>query len=180
MQPAPAAEEDRANEVQEMLNRIQGKGKYCINPHGDVLQFPDLPEGTRAVYYTHYTADDLTIKGKPTITVALLFRTERPSIIARGVSICSPEENAIKKEGRIRAIGRALRAWNKRTPGPLFVHPRAISVIRETYIPADNSVLFFGDTTAKYMWQPSLSKYEERIISSVILGMALKIEIQDD
>jgi hypothetical protein len=180
MQPAPTAAEDRVSGIQEILHRMQGKGKYCINPHGDVLEFPDLPEGTRAIYYTHYIADDLTINGKPAITVALLFDPHVPSMIARGVAVCSPEENSIKKEGRIRAIGRALRAWNKRVNGPQFLHPRAISVIRETSIPNDNGLLFLEDTTAKYVWQPRLTPYEERIVSSVILGMALKIEIQDD
>ena len=166
--------------TQDLLNRMQGKGKYCINPHGDLLQFPDLPAGTKAVYYTHYIADNLTIKGKPSITVALLFEVGRPSMIARGVAVCSPEENAIKKEGRIRAVGRALRAWNKRLTGPQFVHPRAISVIKETYIPADNGLLFLEDTTAKYVWQPGLTPYEEKIVSSVILGMALKQGKDDD
>ncbi|MCK5316689.1 MAG: hypothetical protein KAJ55_02180 [Anaerolineales bacterium] len=181
MQPPSAIiTENEVGRVQEMLNRMHGKGKYCINPHGDVLQFPDLPEGTRAIFYTHYIADDLTINGKPSITVALLFELGRPSMITRGISICSPEENAIKKEGRIRAIGRALRAWNKKASGPLFVHPRAISVIKETFIPADNDMLFSEDTAPKYSWKPLLSKFEEKIVSSVILGMALRKEKETD
>ena len=162
--------------IQELLNMMQGKGKFCINPHGDILQFPELPEGTRAAFYSHQHTDSL----KPTITVALLFEPGRPSMIARGVAICSPEENAIKKEGRIRAIGRALRAWNKKASGPLFVHPRAVSVIRDTYIPTDNDSLFSEDTDPKYSWRPLLSKYEEKIISSIILGMALKKEEESD
>jgi hypothetical protein len=180
MQPAPIAAEDKVSGVQEILHRMQGKGKYCINPHGDVLEFPDLPEGTRVIYYTHYIADDFTINGKPAITVALLFDPHMPRMIARGVAVCSPEENAIKKEGRIRAIGRALRAWNKKATGPHFVHPRAIEVIRETHIPHDNDTLFLDDFVCKYTWQPMLTEYEEKIVSSVILGMTLRSEKQDD
>ncbi len=162
--------------IQELINMMQGKGKFCINPHGDILQFPELPEGTRAAFYTHQHIGSL----KPTITVALLFEPGRPSMIARGVAICSPEENAIKKEGRIRAVGRALRAWNKKRTGPHFVHPRAIQVIRETYIPQDNDPLFLDDFVCKYTWKPLLTKYEEKIVSSIILGMALRNEGSDD
>ena len=171
-----------AAKVQEVLHRMQGKGKYCRNPHGDVLQFPDLPEGTKAVFYTHYIPDDLTINGKPAVTVALLFDPKEPTMIARGIAICSPQENSIKKEGRIRAVGRALRAWNKKDIGPLFVHPRAISVIREVYIPENNSSVFgggFGVETHKYMWQPVPSRYEEKIIHNTIARIRLREETKD-
>jgi len=112
--------------------------------------------------------------------VALLFDPERLRLIARGISVCSPEENAIKKEGRIRAVGRALRAWNKRQSGPMFIHPRAHAVIRQAYIPESNSYVFTGYSAYKYAWQPPLTRWEEKIISDVILAMTLRSEKDEE
>lgn len=168
MEPAAVIRKDQVGEVQEMLNKMHGKGKYCRNPHGDVLEYPDLPEGTKAVFYTHYIPNEHSLIGKPAITVALLFDPMRLRFIARGISVCSPEENAIKKEGRIRAIGRALRAWNKKMTGPMFVHPRSQTVIRMAYIPEGNSYVFTGYSAYKYAWQPPLTRYEEEIIHKAI------------
>jgi len=162
------AEEEYAKDIVDKLQRMQGKGKYCINPHGDVLQYPELPEGTRAIFYTHYIPNEHSLIGKPAITVALLFDPIRLRFIARGISVCSPEENAIKKEGRIRAIGRALRAWNRKMTGPMFVHPRSQAVIRMAYIPEGNSYVFTGYSAYKYAWQPPLTRYEEEIIHKAL------------
>lgn len=172
------AEEEYGKDIVDKLNRMQGKGRYCRNPHGDVLQYPDLPEGTRAIFYTHYIPSEHSLMGKPAITVALLFDPMRLRFIARGVSICSPEENAIKKEGRIRAVGRALRAWNKKMSGPMFVHPRSETVIRQAYIPEGNSFVFTGYTTYKYAWQPPLTRYEEEIIHKA-LAASLRRDASD-
>ena len=162
------AEKDYAGPIVDQLQRMQGKGKYCRNPHGDILQFPDLPDGTRVIFYTHYIPDGYSETGKPAITVALLFDPTRLRFIARGVAICSPEENAIKKEGKIRAVGRALRAWNKKMSGPLFIHPRAHAVIHVAYIPTANNAVFSGNTAMKSAWQPPLTRYEEEIISKAL------------
>jgi len=160
--------------VADQLDWLKGRGKYCRNPHGDVLQFPELPEGTKVLFYNHYLPGIDGGPWKPSITVALLFDPNNLRRIARGISVCSPEENAIKKEGRIRAVGRALRSWNREQTGPMFIHPRAHAVIKAADIPEANMHVFSADTAFKCAWQPPITRFEEELLSNYILSMTLR------
>jgi len=62
--------------------------------------------GARALYY--YLRED----GKKFATVCLILGEGDSSPIARGISICSPEDPFIKRRGRAIALGRAMLAFH--------------------------------------------------------------------
>ena len=106
------------------------------NEHGELLVPPDVPEEIRIVFYNLHTLGRRQKKAVPAVTVALTVHVNG-EVMSRGITICSPDDYGMgchcKKEGRIRAAGRAVRAYKKGNSGNYFKHPNALYVLREIF-----------------------------------------------
>lgn len=107
------------------------------------------------------------------ITVCLLCKDG--SVIARGVSICSPRDQFLKKIGRAKSLGRALQAlWNSENVGEIeparFDHLPSISVNGQaeeySYLLWKACDLFDNSENHCYKawYLPTLTEKEENII----------------
>ncbi|MCK5291854.1 MAG: hypothetical protein KAR39_07550 [Thermoplasmata archaeon] len=84
---------------------------------GEKMRFPDPPEDGKFVFYNLHLPGTNNHYGTPVGVVALLVSKEHLDFIARGVAIRSLYDKWDVREGRIRAAGRALRAYNKHQAG---------------------------------------------------------------
>ena len=105
-----------------------------ITVRGDILRFPKAPEDGRFIFYNLHLPGNNCEYGTPVGVVALLVNPEHLDFIARGVAIRSLVDKWDPQEGRIRAAGRALRAYQKHQTGEdntvvsLFSHEYAVSI----------------------------------------------------
>lgn len=84
---------------------------------GDTMRFPDSPEDGKFVFYNLHLPGTNNPYGTPIGVVALLVDVEHLDFIARGVAVRSLHDKWDVREGRIRAAGRALRAYEKHQAG---------------------------------------------------------------
>ena len=101
-------------------------------------------------YYNGCTTTCLLLKGK--------------KVVARGISICSPKDQFIKREGRVKATGRAIGALINRTSYNR-IYPSRFSN-KEEY---NNSDIFLAAETyrTKSAYSPKLTKFEESLIERI-------------
>ncbi len=98
---------------------------------GEKMYFPDPPEDGRFIFYNLHLPGTNNQYGTPVGVVALLVNEEHVNFIARGVAIRSLHDKWDVREGRIRAAGRALRAYRRHQAGNydtvagLFAHEHA-------------------------------------------------------
>jgi hypothetical protein len=76
------------------------------------MYYPQRPEGTRLLFYNIHLPGKNGNPGTPIGVVALLV-SEDLEKIARGITVRSLLDEWDPGEGRIRAAGRAIRAYNK-------------------------------------------------------------------
>ncbi len=101
---------------------------------GEKMRFPDPPENGKFIFYNLHLPGKRNHYGTPVGVVALLVNKNHLDFIARGVAIRSLSDDWDVREGRIRAAGRALRAYNRHQAGldntymTVFVHEHAKSV----------------------------------------------------
>lgn len=98
---------------------------------GEKMRFPDPPEDGKFIFYNLHLPGTRNRYGTPVGVVALLVNKEHLDFIARGVAIRSMSDDWDVREGRIRAAGRALRAYYRHQAGQdntymtVFVHEHA-------------------------------------------------------
>ena len=92
----------------------------------------------------------------PLVTVCLIHGSEG---VGRGVAVCSPEDNPVKKIGREYAKRRALKAyWEKQTSEPITQdNPNSIM------LNVDTINTFWGES--KIWHNPILTEHEKNIIA---------------
>jgi len=97
-----------------LLSTRPGKApeKVYYSKRKDVMRFPRPPEGGRFLYYNIHLPGKGGKPGTPIGVVALLYN-EDLDFVTRGVSVRSLADEWDPIEGRIRAAGRALRAYRK-------------------------------------------------------------------
>ncbi len=101
---------------------------------GEKMRFPDPPEDGKFIFYNLHLPGNRNQYGTPVGVVALLVNKEHLDFLARGVAIRSLHDKWDVREGRIRAAGRALRAYNKHQAGQdntymtVFVHEHAKNI----------------------------------------------------
>ena len=92
------------------------------------------------------------------VTVCLISRADG-TVIARGVSVCSPLDSFHRSYGRVAARGRAIRAVRKgKDTGEMVWLNKA----------AANPSLHWAGVSFRYKssWMPTLSKFEASLVSS--------------
>lgn len=98
---------------------------------GERMCFPDPPEDGKFIFYNLHLPGTNNPYGTPVGVVALLVNDEHLNFIARGVAIRSLHDKWDVREGRIRAAGRALRAYDRHQGGAdnsvvaVFAHEHA-------------------------------------------------------
>ena len=94
----------------------------------------DVPDELKIVFYHLHLVGKKNKKSLPVVTVALAVHSSG-DVLGRGITVCSPEDFSCfcKREGRIRAAARAVRAYNKATTGKAFHHPRAKAMLQEVF-----------------------------------------------
>lgn len=110
--------------------------------------------------YIYYVRDP---DNRPMVTVCLM-KNEQGKY-ARGVAICSLKDSPCKEEGRMRARGRALRAFKKAEDGK----PWATALVnrKEAYnslMKANRPILPMKFFEAKSCYSPTLNRFEEVLI----------------
>ncbi len=101
---------------------------------GEKMRFPDPPEDGKFIFYNLHLPGNRNQYGTPVGVVALLVNKEHLDFLARGVAIRSLHDKWDVREGRIRAAGRALRAYRKHQVGQdntymtFFVHEHAKNI----------------------------------------------------
>lgn len=103
------------------------------NAYGEMLTVA-VPDELKVVIYHLHSIGKKMKKALPVISVALLIN-EEGVVVGRGISICSPHDYHCfnKKEGRLRAVARALRAHNKSRSGQFFINPNATKTIGDIF-----------------------------------------------
>lgn len=76
------------------------------------MRFPERPEGTHLLFYNIHLPGRKGNPGTPVGVVALLFSSDLDKL-ARGIAVRSLLDEWDAGEGRIRAAGRAIRAYRK-------------------------------------------------------------------
>lgn len=108
-------------------------------------------QGIRDIYYYASTPD------RSRTAVCLLVDGNK-DVLARGISICSPQDQYVKRRGRAIACGRALKAL-KHSESSLPIHPRDFRY-------GSNLGLRNGFDT-KATWLPRLKIVEEAIVDKL-------------
>lgn len=88
-----------------------GDGLY-VTKRRRPMPYPERPEGTRIIFYNLHLPGKDGKPGTPVGVVAFLF-SENFARTARGIAIRSLMDEWDPGEGRIRAAGRAIRAYKK-------------------------------------------------------------------
>jgi len=104
-----------------------------VTKRNDAMRYPERPEGTRLIFYNLHLPGKDGRPGTPVGVVALLV-SENLERTARGVAVRSLMDAWDPGEGRIRAAGRAIRAYYRyydSDNGSVFAefnHPHAAKV----------------------------------------------------
>jgi len=116
----------------------------------------------RVLFYYHNVNE-----GKQNIFTACLFIGEGGVLLSRGISICSALDIHNKKDGRIRAHGRALRALFKETDCD-EINSNFNRVGHSTILwPLLETKSFFP---SKAMYLPKPTEFESELITKCIYG----------
>lgn len=106
-----------------------------ITKRAESMRYPERPEGTRLLFYNIHLPGKDGRPGTPVGVVALLFSDDLKRI-ARGIAVRSLMDQWDAGEGRIRAAGRAIRAYYRHeklgaSVAVAFQHPHAIEAVRD-------------------------------------------------
>ena len=98
------------------------------------MKYPETPEGTRLIFYNLHLPGKDDRPGTPIGVVALLISTDLEKI-ARGIAVRSLLDEWDAGEGRVRAAGRAIRAYHRHEKAGAiitvgFEHPHAVEAVR--------------------------------------------------
>jgi len=83
-------------------------------------------------------------------SVCLLIDEQTKTAIARGISICSPSDQFVKKVGRAKARGRALQA---------IAHKQSVNAIPVQQRVIAGSIEYFAS------YQPEMTDFEKQLIA---------------
>lgn len=144
-----------------------------MNAYGELLTI-EVPDGLNVIVYHLHSIGKGMKKALPVISIALVMQSDG-TITGRGICICSPSDHRYfnKKEGRLRAVARALRAHKRSTNGIFFRHPNARKVLKDVF----DSGLYdeFNWTTGmdrperhtlKFEYVPVITTGEQELIES--------------
>ncbi len=88
--------------------------KMGLSPHEKAFGEKLTTLGARVIVY--YLRDPFPLEGdfgRPYAAVALLIKANQ--VVARGFSICNPRDTFLKRVGRAKAIGYAIKAYTRET-----------------------------------------------------------------
>ncbi len=95
-------------------------------------------------------------------TICLLIQDGQ--CVARGVSICSPLDQFVKRTGRAMALGRAMQALKHRTHNGLIEESRRVHY----HLGLLDALVRFGH---KSIYMPVLTEFEFKLINVVAKGI---------
>ena len=98
------------------------------------------------------------------ITVCLLVKDG--TVVARGVSICSPKDQFVKRIGRAKALGRALRAVTRREDNDLII-PYRNQIINNYEHNGIAHFIFpaYELFSSKSSYMPMLNQFEQKLVT---------------
>lgn len=136
--------------------------------------YVEVPEELNIVFYHLHTIGKKKRKALPVITVALAVHASG-DVLGRGITVCSPDDLHCfcKKEGRIRAAARAIRAYRRATTGQKFRHPNATSTLMDVFSTGmykDFKWNFHNSVALKHEYMPKLTRGEKALLKEKGLG----------
>jgi len=94
------------------------------------------------------------------ITVCLLVKNGK--VVARGIAVCSPSDQFVKKTGRAKALGMALRAAINKENNQI-IKPRRF-ILYQPIHPLFKAEIF----VYRSYYLPSLTEFEKKLLNKVV------------
>ena len=141
----------------------ESKPAMTRRQHRDEILKETLAIVDRSLFYYHNDP----VSGRNIFTTCL-FVDKNKNLLSRGVAVCSDMDSHIKKEGRIKAYGRAVKALVNRRDGEEINagYDRTCCSSTNLYPLIETRILF----SHKAMYMPTPTDHELKLINKCLKG----------